>query len=366
MILSLIKKELLALLRDKKSRISILLPPLVQLTLFASAATLDVKNVPIGILNRDSGEEAFELVQRFHGSPFFTKIIYLQSVEEIAPFIDNQRGVMVLSIDEEFSRKLDKKEEATIQVILDGRKSNTAQIVAGYTSQIVLQYNEDFKAKADLVEENSILMPRSWFNPNLLYVWYNIPCLVAILSMLTCLVVTTQSVARERELGTFDQLLVSPLTVRQIVIGKIVPGIIVGTIEGTIMLICGIFLFKVPFTGSFLYFFCSLVVFVWSVSGIGLFISSLSRTQQQAMLGTFIFMMPAVLLSGFATPIENMPTLLQPVTYLIPLRYMLLISKGLFLKDIPLLLVLERVWPMVVIGICNTIGASLLFRRRMA
>src|SRR5262249_53819520 len=161
--------------------------------------------------------------------------------------------------------------------------------------------------------------PRNWFNPNITYLWYNITSLVGTLAMLTCLIVVAQSIAREREMGTFDQLLVSPLRPIQISIGKIVPGILIGTLEGFLMWAAGSFILGVPFTGSILLFGLSLLVFVTAISGIGLFISSLSATQQQAMLGTFVFMLPSVLLSGFATPIENMPTWLQPVTYLIPL-----------------------------------------------
>ena len=183
--------------------------------------------------------------------------------------------------------------------------------------------------------------------------------------MLICLVVTTQSVARERELGTFDQLLVSPLTPRVILIGKVVPGVIVGFCEGLVMLIIGTCVFGVPFMGSLPLFLFSLIIFVSSICGVGLFISSLSATQQQAMLGTFVFMLPSVLLSGFATPIENMPTWLQPVTYLIPLRYMLVISKGIFLKAMPARIVLENLWPLCVIGLCNGLGAALFFRRRL-
>lgn len=360
-ILALVWKELLAVLKDRKSRISILVPPILQLFLFAFAATLDVKNVPIGILNRDNGEQAFELVQRFHGSPMFTKIVYLKGVQEIAPFIDNQKGVMVVSIDEQFSRNLDAGKPADVQLILDGRKSNTAQILAGYTDVILSQYNDDIQDN----QQNTQLVPRIWFNPNTNYNWYTIPCLVGTLSMLTCLVVTTQSVAREREMGTFDQLLVSPLVPLEILIGKIIPGILISMLEGTFMLICGTLIIGVPFTGSLLLFFLSVFVFVCSISGVGLFISSLSTTQQQAMLGTFVFMMPSVLLSGFATPIENMPTWLQPVTYLIPLRYMLIISKGLFLKAIPASVVFENLWPMLVIGVCTVGGAGLFFRRRL-
>jgi ABC-2 type transport system permease protein len=365
-IIALIWKELLTVLRDRKVRISILLPPIIQLVIFTYAATLDVKNVPIGILNRDNGEQAFLLVERFYGTKIFNNnIIFLKGVQEIGPFIDLQKGVMVVSIDEQFSRNLDAGKPAAVQLILDGRKSNTAQIVAGYTGQIINRFNNDYTAALDLKIQNVELVPRTWFNPNILYYWYNIPCLVGVLSMLICLVVTTQSVARERELGTFDQLLVSPLTPYAILIGKIIPGIIIGFLEGLFMLTIGTLVLGVPFTGSLLLYFLSLFIFVSSVSGVGLFISSLSTTQQQAMLGTFVFMTPSVLMSGFATPIENMPQWLQPFTYIIPLRYMLIISKGLFLKAMPAKIVLVNVWPLIVISCVNFIGAAWFFRRRL-
>lgn len=353
------------MLRDRKVRISILLPPIVQLVIFTFAATLDVKNVPIGILNRDAGEQGFLLVERFYGTKIFnSKIIFLKGVEEIGPFIDLQKGVMVVSIDQQFSRNLDAGKPATVQLIFDGRKTNTAQIVGGYTNQIINQFNNDYTAHAQVVQ-NIKLVPRFWFNPNTQYFWYNIPCLVGILSMLTCLVVTTQSVARERELGTFDQLLVSPLVPWEILVGKIIPGIIIGFLEGMLMFTIGTLVLGVPFTGSLLLYMGSLIIFVTSVSGVGLFISSLSATQQQAMLGTFVFMMPSVLLSGYATPIENMPTWLQPFTAIIPLKYMLIISKGLFLKAMPGRIVFTNIWPLLIIGFVNIVGAGLFFRRRL-
>ena len=251
----------------------------------------------------------------------------------------------------------------TNKVLLDGRKTNTAQIVAGYTNQIINQFNNDYTAQAELVAQNIELVPRFWFNPNIEYFWYNIPCLVGVLSMLTCLVVTTQSVARERELGTFDQLLVSPLVPWEILIGKLVPGIIIGFLEGMLMFTIGILVLGVPFTGSLLLYLGSLIVFVTSISGIGLFISSLSATQQQAMLGTFIFMMPSVLLSGFATPIENMPTWLQPLTALVPLKYFLITAKGIFLKAMPFDMVIANIWPMALIAIFTLSGSAWFFRR---
>lgn len=365
-VLALIWKELLTVLRDKKVRISILLPPLIQLCIFTFAATLDVKDVPIGILNRDSGEQGFELVERFYGSPVFNKKIYhLHAVEEITPFIDRQKGIMVVSIDQEFSRNLDAGMSAKVQLILDGRKTNTAQILAGYTGEIINRFNDDFAADLNVQIQKVELAPRTWFNPNRLYFWYNIPCLVAILAMLTCLVVTTQSVARERELGTFDQLLVSPLLPIEILIGKIIPGIIIGLAEGMLMLALGTFVLGVPFTGSIFLYGISLFIFVSAISGVGLFISSLSTTQQQAMLGTFIFMLPSVLLSGYATPIENMPDWLQPFTNIIPLTYMLIISKGLFLKAMSASIVFENIWPLIIISVLNIVGAGVFFRRRL-
>jgi ABC-2 type transport system permease protein len=361
----LILKELIAVLHDRKLRISIFLPPLIQLFIFTFGATLDVKNISMGIWNRDLGEQSFELIERFYGAKVFTQIHFLYNQKEVHSFLDEQKGIMVLSIDENFSRKLNAKEQAPLQLLLDGRKSNTAQIVNGYTTQVINQFNRDFCAKAKVWQQNAALIPRTWFNPNTLYYWYNIPCLVAVLSMVTCLVVTTQTVARERELGTFDQLLVSPLLPIEILVGKTVPGIILGLIEGSIMLAIGTLLLQVPFTGSLFIYFLSLIVFVSAISGVGLFISSLSATQQQAMLGTFIFMTPAVMLSGFATPIENMPSWLQPVSNFIPLTYMLIISKGIFLKAMPLKIVLTNLWPMVLISIFTLTGAGFFFHRRL-
>jgi len=364
-IFALIIKELLSIWRDKKSRFSILMPPIVQLLIFTYSATLDVKNVPIGILNRDNGKQAFELVQRFRGSPVFNKIIHLQAIEEIDSFIDNQKGIMVLSIDEQFSRQLEAGLPSKVQLILDGRKSNTAQIVAGYSYNIITQFNNDFAFNNRIHQQNVELISRNWYNPNILYHWYNVPCLVAIISMVTCLVVTAHSIARERELGTFDQLLVSPLIPVEILIGKIIPGMIVGMLESTLILLVGVFLFQVPFTGSIILFYFSLFIFVCAISGIGLFISSLCSTQQQAVLGVFIFLTPAMLISGFATPIENMPNWLQPLTYIFPLRYMLVIAKGIFLKAMPASMVFNQIWPMVIISFFTQTLAAFSFRRKL-
>lgn len=364
-VLFLIQKEILAVLRDRKSRTILIIPPIVQLLIFAFAATLDVQNVTMGILNRDNGKQAFELVQRFHGSPTFSKIIYLDSVSAIAPFMDNQEGVFVLSIDEQFSRNLEAGKRANIQVIFDGRKSNTSQVVSGYVLSIVEQFNREYAAKAGISLQNSDLVVRNWFNPNLIYYWMNVPNLSGILTMLIALMLTALSIARERELGTFDQLLVSPLLPVEIIIGKTVPSIIISMLEGSFIIFVAVFIFGIPFTGSIFLLYFSMLVFVSSIVGVGLFISALCSTQQQAVLGSYFFMSPAVLLSGFATPVENMPDWLQVVTYFNPLRYYLVIAQGIFLKAMPFKIVFMNTWPMALMAIFTLIGAGLFTRKKL-
>jgi ABC-2 type transport system permease protein len=364
-IYTLIIKELLSVWRDKRSRFVLVVPPLIQLFIFSFAATLDVKNVPIGILNLDNGERGIELVERFQGSPFFSRIVFLKGEQEITPFIENMEGIMVVFLDQQFSRNLDAKKPADVMLILDGRRSNSAQIVAGYTSSIVNQYNDDFTRQAHIKQQNSTVIVRHWFNPNLLYYWFNVPSLSGILTLLVGLIVTSLSVAREKEIGTFDQLLVSPLTPFEILAGKTIPAIFIGLVEASVILVVGTLVLGVPFRGSFLLFYASVFVFVTSIVGVGLFISAIAQTQQQAVLGSFVFMSPAIMLSGFATPIENMPTWLQPVTYLIPLRYYLVIARGLFLKDLPAAIVWQNVWPMAIIGFVTLTTAGWFFRRRL-
>lgn len=364
-VIALIIKEIHAIWRDKRSRAVLILPPIIQLFIFAFAATLDVKNVAIGVVNRDSGEQSIELLQRFHGSPTFSHITYLPSVHEIAPYIDNQRGFAVISIDEQFSRNLDANKPANVQLILDGRKSNSTQIITGYVATILNQFNIDLAAKKEIQLETTTLVPRNWFNPNLLYYWFNVPSLCGILTMLEALIITSLAIAREKELGTFDQLLVSPAGSIEILIGKTIPSIIISMAEGSIIIFFAVFVFQIPFTGSLLLLYFSMFIFVCCIIGVGLFISSLCSTQQQAILGSSLFLTPSVLLSGFATPIENMPTWLQPLTYLVPLRYFLVIAKGVFLKAMPWDIVLSNTWPMAIIAAITLTVTTWFFRKRL-
>lgn len=365
-IFHLIIKEFLAVLRDRKSRFVLIFPPLIQLFIFSYAATLDVKNVSLGIINRDEGQLSYELIERFQGSKTFKEIVYLESPTEIRKGIDTQKMLVALQFDEQFSRDLLSGKTGKLQAILDGRKSNTTQVVLGYIDRIVGSFNADFRAKEGLPSPRIEIISRNWFNPNLIYTWFTVPGLVATLSMMTSLIVTAMTVARERELGTFDQLLVSPLSPTEILIGKTVPGIIIGLVQASIMIFAAVFVFSVPLTGSLILLYGSLFFFISSVVGVGLFLSSISKTQQQALLYTFVFLAPAVTLSGFATPIENMPVFLQKLTDINPLKHFLIVSRGVFLKEMGLQEVLSHTYPLIAIAFCTLVGAGLFFKKRVA
>jgi len=362
---SLIIKELLAVLQDKKSRLVLILPPIMQLFIFAFAATLDVTNISMGILNEDYGKLSYELTQRFQGFPYVKNIRYLDHENQIKEVIENQKVLMVVHIKEQFSRNLLQNQKADVQLILDGRKSNTAQIVQGYATKIIQRYNRDLAEKLNFKKAPTYLIPRNWFNSNLIYLWFTVPGLVGVLTMFTCLIVISLSIAREREAGTFDQLLVSPLNSWEILLGKAIPGIIIGMAEGTIMLLAAIFLFGIPFRGSILILYFSLFLFVFSIVGVGLFLSSLCKTQQQALLATFVFISISVILSGFGTPIENMPVWLQNATYINPLRFMLVIVRGIFLKALPFKDVIINLVPILILAIINITIATWFFRKKL-
>jgi ABC-2 type transport system permease protein len=360
---ALIVKELLAAFRDPRARMALVAPPLIQLMLFAYAATLEVSNVPIGVLNQDWGITSEQLISRFERASAFSEIRRYASPAEVRAAIDRQDVMIVVHIGQDFSRNLAAGRPATVQLLLDGRRSNSAQLVNGYVGTIVRQFSDDFaQGKAAAASE---IVDRSWYNPNREYRTAMVPTLIGILSMLMVLTVVGMSVARERELGTFEQLLVSPLQPLEIVVGKAVPGLIVGLAQGVVIALIVRYGFGIPMAGSPLALFGGLVVFLLAVIGVALFISSLVANQQQAMMGIMVFMMPSMLLSGFASPVQNMPAWLQPVAMISPLTHFMVIMRGVFLRDMPLWLVAERIWPMALIAIVTISAAAWLFRRRV-
>ncbi|ABC22590.1 ABC transporter permease [Rhodospirillum rubrum] len=362
---ALIVKEFLAILRDPKGRMILIVPPLLQLFVFSYATTLEVKNADIILLNRDSGGWGWELVQRLDGTPTIGRILITGDPAQVRAAIDGQRVLAAVEIGPAFSRDIEAGRPATVQILLDGRRSNAAQIVAGYLNQIVADLAAETPRGRRTEAKAPTVIARSWFNPNLLSQWAMVPGLVAIIALLTGLVVTALSIAREREFGTFDQLMVSPLRTHEILAGKMIPPILIGLAHITAFLVVSIFVFEIPFRGSLFVLYGSSVVYLAAVVGLGLFISALSMTQQQAILGAFMLMVPMVLLSGFASPIDNMPEWLQPLTRLDPLRYYLVIVKGLFLKDLALTEVIANVVPLAAIAVVTLGAAAWLFRRRM-
>lgn len=362
-IIALIIKELLCLWRDKKSRMVLIIPPIMQILIFSFAATLEINNVAIGIINNDNGIISHRIEDRFNRASVFNGIYHLQS--NANNFINMEKGIAVVNFNQDFSKKFFNKETPIIQIIIDGRKSNSAQIVLGYISQIINQYNFELITETNNKFPKSFLITRHWFNPNLENQWFVVPALMAIISLMMSIVVTGLSVARERELGTFDQLLVSPIRPLEILIGKTIPGLLVGITEATFLFIITIFIFHIPFGGSIFLLYISLIIFILSVLGFGLFISSISKTQQQAILGAFIFMVPTVLLSGFTTPIDNMPVWLQPITILNPLKYLIFILRGLFLKDMPIGVILANLMPLIIIAIITFSSVTWFFKRRI-
>ncbi|HSH84529.1 MAG TPA: ABC transporter permease [Guyparkeria sp.] len=363
-IFALTIKEFLALLRDPKARLVIIVPPIVQLILFSFAATYDVNHVSLAVFDRDGGHDAGELIADFVDSPHFTLVGQIHRQADIATLIDRQEALVVLSVGPRFAHDLRSPAGAQVQLIVDGRNSNTAAIVQGYASDIIGRYNQQWlRSHDDAIP--SELVTRAWFNPNLESRWFIVPGIVGLLVVVVVLVVTALSVAREREQGTFDQLLVTPMRPTEILIGKAVPGLVIGLLEATAIIVISMVVFGIPLRGEIATLYVGLVLFLLSSVGVGLMISALSATLQQAVLGAFLFLVPAVILSGFATPIANMPPLVQDLTLINPLRYFMVVVRGVFLEGTPLHLLVHQFWPMAVIGVVTLMLAGWLFRHRM-
>ena len=362
-LLAQVTKELLSVWRDPKSRFFLIGPPLIQLFVFSFAATLDVRNVDIGVYNRDSGSRAHELVTRIAAASFVRSLHPVHDSAELKRMIDRRDVIAAIEIAESFSRDIESGRTGKAQVILDGRRANSAQIVLGYLNGIATSLGAEFSGSIGASGESAAV--RHWFNPNLIYRWFVVPSLGGILLTFITLLITALSIARERELGTFDQLLVSPCTPIEIIVSKMAPALLFGTALGMFMAAAGVFVLAVPFTGSFVLLLVSMLVFILSVVGIGLMISSVCSTQQQAILGAFAIGVPAVLMSGFATPVENMPRVLQILAQAIPLKHYLIILQGSFLKSLPPSEVFSNAWPMVIIAFVTLSAATLFVRGKL-
>ena len=361
---ALVVKEFQMIWSDPKNRAMILLPPLLMLTIFAFAATFEVNRISMVIYDKDHSPVSRALIDKISNTPYVKTIYFVDNPHDLQQKIDTEKAFVALTVPDNFAKKIYLSESPTVQLILDGRKSNTAQVVSGYLTQILATFQ--YETNGVSVPKSPItLRVRNWFNPNLNYQWYIVISFMGVLISVMMLAITALSVAQEKELGTFDQVLVSPLTSFEILIGKTIPAITVAYLDFTIMLIAGSFIFHIPAECGYVLIYSCILVFLFSIAGIGLFISTICNTQQQAIFGVFAFLAPTFLLSGFITPIENMPIFLQKLSVFNPLTYFFRLSRGLFLKNMDMLTIWMNVWPLLIIGICTLSFAAWFFNKRI-
>ncbi|MGL4944126.1 MAG: ABC transporter permease [Thermoguttaceae bacterium] len=360
-IYNLIIKELLASLRDPKARVVLVVPPLLQLFILSFTITQEVKNVSLGVYNQDVGKEGYALTQRLEHSSLVSKIVTITHQDEINAHIDRQAVMGVVVIPQDFSKTVTAGQTAKVQVLLDGRRSNAAQIAGGYITKIINQFfGESAHKKIGVAVET-----RNWFNINLDPRKTTVPSLVCILATILGTLLAGLSIAREREMGTFEQLLVSPLTPFEILVGKATTVVFLATCSAVMMSGVAIFVLGIPLRGSFLLLVASMILFLLSVVGVGLFISSLSMTQQQAILGVILVLPTSIMLSGFTTPVENMPEWMQWLTVMNPVRWYLVIVKGVFMKGMGVQEVALNCVPLVLLSVVTLSVAAVMFKRRM-
>lgn len=361
-VLALVLKELTSLWKDPKTRAVLLVPPLVQVFVFAYAATFEVKHVPLAVWNEDNGALSAELVRRFAASPAFRVAAVPDHPAAAAALLDAKDVAAVLHLPQDFSARVLAGRATRVQLLLDARRSNTALLANGYAAAIV----QGFALEQQAVHVAPLALEvRDWFNPTLDPQWFILPGLVAVLSLVVSMLVASLSLARERELGTFEQLLVTPLRPLEIMLGKAVPAAIVGLVEAHIVVAAALLWFRLPFTGSVPLLEAALLVYMLAAVGMGLAISSFARTQQQAILGVFVYASPAIVLSGFAAPVENMPAAVEWLSRADPVRWMLVVARGVFLQDMPAAVALHAIWPMAAIAAVLLAVATVSVRRAL-
>ncbi len=365
-ILALTRKEFLAVLKDPRSRISLFAPPIIQCLTFGYAASYDLNNVPYAVLDQDRSFASTQLLSKLDGSGIFQRVANLTRAKDIETVINDKKALLVLQIGQNFERNLLMGQAAPVQLIIDGRNSNTAATASGYVSTVVEAFNAEWRAGHGETQIPVRSVTRAWYNPNLESRWFMVPGMIATLTLLQTLILTAMSVAREREHGTFDQLLVTPFSPTEIMVGKALSPITIGLTQATGVLLVAQLWFRIPFAGSFVTLYICLGMFLFAIIGIGLLVSSISANMQQAMLYSFVLMLPFILLSGFKTPISTMPRGFQYVTLFNPLRYAIRCVQRVYLEGAGIELLIPDLWPLLLIGMVTLPAAAWMFRHRFA
>ena len=366
-------KEFLQVFRDPKMRGVIFLMPVVQLLVFGYAVTTDVRRVATAVYDLDNTVASRELVARFVDSGYFDVAEYVRDDARARELIDRERAKVILRMNRGFGEALRAGRTAQLQVIVDGTDSNTAGIVLDYAAKIVGRFSQKVlitrfvRARGLPLEPGRVgLQTRAWFNENLESRNFYVPGVIAIIVMLVTLMLTSMAVVREKEIGTMEQIMVTPITPTEFILGKTVPFAIIGFADVILVTVVGVFWFGVPIRGSLLLLFPATALFLMTTLGVGLIISTVSQTQQQAMMTTFFFYFPAVLLSGFMFPTANMPAIIQWLTYLNPLRYFLVIIRGIFLKGVGPEILWPQMLALAVMGCITLWIAARRFRKTLA
>ncbi len=370
-VLVLFRKELRQVWREPRARVLLVGPPLLQLIIFGYAVNLDVQNARIGWLDRDRSAASRELKAAFEGSAYLRIVRELGREEEVEALLDQGRVDAVVQIGPGFEADLQRGRQATVQVLLDGTNSNTASIVGAYLTGVISAFSTD-RLRARLQDrgltaqpEGVVLRSRVWFNENLASRDYFVPGVVVNIIGLVTVMLTAMAIVREKEIGTMEQLMVTPLRPVEIMLGKTLPFALIGIGEVALVTGAALLVFGIPFRGKAVFLLLCAALFLLTTLGAGLLISTLSGTQQQAMMGSFFFFLPTFMLSGFAFPIRNMPEAVQWLTLLNPMRYFIEIVRGIFLKGIGP----EVLWPqmlaMTLFGIAMLTFSSLRFHKRL-
>jgi ABC-2 type transport system permease protein len=341
----LIWKELIELWRDPRLLVIVILAPIIQLFLLAYAASTDIKEVPVLMVDADRSSASRDVVARFAASPTFMIVDVVSSPNDIDAYLDRGRAWLAVTIPRGFADGLHSGAPQTIQVIADGSDANSAGVAVGYASNLLAQYGSRLVWRGSAAARPAALIDpriRVWFNPQLESRHFMIPGVVALLLMVVTTNLSSMGIVREKEIGTLEQLNVTPLTRSELIVGKLLPYALIGMVEVAMVLSVSVLWFEVPMRGSVPLLLAMCAVYLLTTLGLGLFVSTISSTQQQAMMTTtFFFLIPMVYLSGFIFPIENMPVVIQWLTYVIPLRYFLVIVRAIFLKGVGL----ETFWP---------------------
>jgi len=349
----LVWKELIELRQDPRLFGIVVLAPILQLFLLGYAATTDVRNVPLVVADADRSSGSRELIDRFDASPSFTVVGIVTGVDEVDPYLERQIAWIALEIPPGYGAAIGAGRPQTVQLLADGSDANSAGVSLGYAGNLIATYAQELAgrqlaaagAAVGTGGEGSITPEvRVWFNPRLESRDFMIPGVIALLLLVVTTNLSSMGIVREKELGTLEQLNVTPLRRWELIVGKLLPYGLVGIVDVVLVVTVALAWFEVPMRGSLVLLFALALIYLMSTLGLGLFVSTVSSTQQQAMMTTtFFFLMPMVLLSGFVFPIENMPDPIQKVTYLLPLRYFLVILRSIFLKGVGL----ETLWPQV-------------------